>query len=320
MCSSREGEVASGISFCNLTETNCAVVQDAAELYSAVKAMAFIGTLQAAYDTFPYLGDVTEAIVRREALLGVGLTGIMDNLSVVLDPMTLEQAAKVAVDENIRVAALLGVNCAARVTTVKPSGTSSLELGGVGSGIHPRWARRYVQRVTANPLEPQAVYFRRVNPHMVEDKPNGDWAICFPIQAADDACTVKEQSAMEFLDAVFLVYEHWILGGTARADSSPGLTHNVSCTVTVRDSELDAVIGRVWRERSRVAAMTFAPYLIDRKFAFAPRQAVTPRDEARWNELIKLYKPIDWAAFKEEEDTTALMDEGACAGGVCEVI
>jgi ribonucleoside-diphosphate reductase alpha chain len=320
-CSGQDLRMMSGISFCNLTEVNCAGAVDADDLYARVKAMAFIGTLQAGYDSFPYLGDVTEAIVRREALLGVGLTGIMDNTGLVLNPKVLGRAARVAVDENIRVAALVGISSAARVTTVKPSGTSSLELGGVGSGIHPRWARRYIQRVTANPLEPQAVYFRRVNPHMVEVKPNGDWAICFPIQAADDALTVKESTAMEFLDAVFMVYEHWIEPGTARPSSSPGMTHNVSCTVTVRDSELEGVIARVWDERHRVAAMTFAPYLIDERFRYAPRQAVAgPRDEARWNELIRLYKPIDWAAFREETDTTTLSSEPACKGNVCEIL
>ena len=312
-----KGVLKSGISFCNLTEVNCAAIKNADDLYAATRAMACIGTLQAGYDSFPYLGEVTEAIVRREALLGVGLTGIMDNLGV-LEAAVLKAAALIAVDENIRVAKLLGIRPAARVTTVKPSGTSSLELGGVGSGIHPRWARRYFQRVTANPLEPQAVYFRQVNPHMVEDKPNGDWCIVFPIQAADDAITVKEQSAAEFLDTVFLVYEHWVKPGTARPDSAPGMTHNVSCTVTVRDEELDGVIARIWEERHRVAAMTFAPYLIDKKFAFAPRQAVDG-DEARWNELIRLYKPIDWGLFKEEQDTTALSGEAACMGGVCEI-
>lgn len=312
--------VRSGVSFCNLTEVNIAAMRDADHLFSCVKAMALIGTLQAAYTDFPYLGQVTEEIVRREALLGVGMTGIMDNRELILDPVVLDLAALVAVNENKRVAKLIGTRPAARVTTVKPSGTSSLELGGVGSGIHPRWARRYIHRITANPMEAPAQYFRSVNPHMVEVKPNGDWSIMFPVQAPDGAVTVKEMAASEFLDAVELVYKHWICGGTAREDSAPRLTHNVSCTVTVRDGELEEVIDRVWAARKDVCAMTFVPYLIDQKFRYAPRQAiVSEQDEALWNHLIGLYKPVDWALFEESSDQTTLVGEGACVSGVCEV-
>ena len=312
-------EKIAGISFCNLTEVNCAASRNEDDLLDSIKAMTTVGTLQAAYTSFPYLGEVTEAIVKRESLLGVSLTGIMDNRELVLDAGRLRRAADVAITENVRMSKLLGINPAARVTTVKPSGTASLWLGGVGSGIHPRWARRYFQRVTANSLEPQAVYFKKINPHMIEVKPNGDWCIVFPIESSDNAVTVKDWNAMEFLDAVFLVYENWILGGTAIRDSAPGLTHNVSCTVTVKDTEVEDVIERIWKERHRVAAMSFAPYLIDQKFAFAPRQAITVENEARWNHLISLYKKIDWSLFREENDTTSLSSEAACAGGVCEL-
>lgn len=310
----------SGFSFCNLTEVNCAVSMDAAHLLDQIRAAAFVGTLQAAYTQFEYLGEITEKIVRRDALLGVGLTGIMDNRELVLDPVVLRMGASVAVAENKRVAKLIGIRPAARVTTVKPSGTASLELGAVGSGIHPRWARRYIQRVTANENEPQAIEFRRVNPHMVEVKPNGDWCLLFPIQAPDHAVTVKEMPALEFMDAVFMVYENWICGGTADASRAPGLTHNVSCTVTVRDGELEEVVDRIWENQERIAAMSFVPYLIDQKFRYAPRQAiVSEADEALWNNLIRLYKPVEWGNFKEERDTTTHGMEPACSGGVCEV-
>jgi len=319
-CEGRNLELKSGISFCNLTEVNAAACSSVEELHAATIAMARIGTMQAAYTDFDYLGPVTEAIVRREALLGVGMTGIMDNREMVMSKGVLARCAEAAVAENQRFAQLLGINPAARVTTIKPSGTASLELGGVSSGCHHRWARRYFHRVTANRLEPHAEYFRRVNPHMIEEKPNGDWAIVFPVQAPDDAMTVKDGEAMGFIDDVMHMYDEWICAGIARPESAPGLTHNVSCTVTVRDGELEGVIERIWDERSRVAAMSFVPYLLDARFAFAPRQAVvSPQDEARWNHLISLYKPIDWSEFRETEDTTAARDTVACAGGVCEL-
>lgn len=311
------GRIHSGVSFCNLTEVNC---QDASseELLARIKAAAFIGTLQAAYNEFSYLGAATEAIVRREALLGVGLTGIQDNRGVALDPQVQRDGAAVAIAENRRVACLIGTNQAARVTTIKPSGTSSLEMGGVGSGIHPRWSRRYIRRVTANPSEPQAAFFKQHNPHMVETKPNGDWCLMFPIQVPDGALTVREQTALEFVQDVFTTYENWIKPGTALPNSAPGLTHNVSCTVTIRDGELDDVLEVVWENRNRIGAMSFVPYLIDQKFRYAPHQAVRG-DESLWNDLIRLYKPIDWLRFNESNDSTQLKSEPACAGGKCEV-
>ena len=305
---------ATGISFCNLTEVNCAAASDVSELYASIRGMAFLGTLQASYTEFPYLGPVTEAIVRRDALLGVGLTGIMDK-PWVLDAEVLRGGALQAIAENKRVAALIGIAPAARVTTIKPSGTASLALGGVGSGIHPRWARRYFHRVTANKNEAAAAFFRERNPHMVEITPSGDWKLVFPVQCKDDAITVKGLSAAKMLDNVMLVYENWVYPGSL----SEGLTHNVSCTITVRDSEWEELVARIWRERERIAAMSFAPYLLEQRFAYAPRQAIiTESDEARWNHLIKLYKPVDWGLFVDE-GVRNLATEPACAGGSCEL-
>lgn len=317
-CGSLATVLRSGWSFCNLTEVNC-VGASRAELIRRVVAMAHIGTYQATYTSFEYLGSVSEEICRREALLGVGLTGIMDNPGVALCPGVLRECAAAAVAENKRLAARLGINPAARVTTVKPSGTASLWMGGVGSGIHPRWSRRYIQRITANPNEPPAAWFKAMNPHMVEVTPSGDWKLMFPIQCEDGAVTVKEQGWSEFMDAVFIVYENWIVPGTADETSAPGLTHNVSCTVTIRDGELDQVVERIWRERERVCAMSFAPYLVDQKFRYAPRQAVRAEDEGLWDRLIRLYKPVDWGGLLELADGTTLMSEGGCMGGACEV-
>jgi len=314
-CGSLKTVVQTGWSFCNLTEVNCQGADEEA-LVARVRAMARIGTMQASYTGFSYLGAVSEAICKREALLGVGLTGIMDN-PLALDARVLQRLAAVAVRENKVWASRLGINTAARVTTVKPSGTASLWLGGVGSGIHPRWARRYIQRVTANPNEPAAQWFYKTNPHMVEVKPNGDWCLMFPIQCDDDAVTVKEQGWGAFMDAVFTVYENWIKPGTVDAGSAPGLTHNVSCTVTMRNGELDAIVDRLWREQYSICAMSFAPYMVDARFRYVPRDATFA--EETWNRLIRLYRPVDWSRFVEAVDNTAHNLEAACASGVCEI-
>lgn len=322
-----------GFQFCNLCEVNAAACRTPEELVEAVRAAATIGTLQAGYDEFPYLGPVTERVVRREALLGVGLTGIADNPDVALHPGHLRAAARAAVETNREVAAEIGVRPAQRVTTVKPSGTASLALGGVGSGIHPHHAKRYLRRVTANPGELPAVRFAEANPHAVEVKPDGDLSLVFPVEAPAGSVTLDDVSGLEFMDSVFSVYENWIVPGTAGTQyvgevnahpdgygGEPALTHNVSCTVHVREGEWDAVIEKAWENRHRVTAMSFFPVTNDHAFPFAPRMAVTtPADEARWAELVSNYLPVDWSALGEVEDTTSPTMEPACAGGSCEV-
>lgn len=309
-----------GFQFCNLCEVNVAVMKTPEEFYEAVRKAAFIGTLQASYADFKYLGPVTENIVKSEYLLGIGLTGIMDNPSIGLNPQILQHAASQAIKENARVAKLIGIGPAARVTTVKPSGTASLELGCIGSGIHYHHARRYFRRVTANPNEPIAIEFKRVNPHMVEVKPNGDWSIVFPVTAPDDAKVVKEESGLDFMDHVFTVFENWVKPGSLTVNNLKKLTHNVSCTIAVHEGEWDKVIEKAWQNRHRITAMSFLAVLNDKAFPYAPREEVTTQaDESKWNCLIENYTPIDYTKLVEKEDATKFTQDPACVGGVCEI-
>jgi ribonucleoside-diphosphate reductase alpha chain len=203
---------------------------------------------------------------------------------------------------------------------VKPSGTASLELGCVGSGIHYHHARRYFRRVTANPNEPIAKAFSKHNPHMVETKPNGDLCITFPIMAPDGAKVVKEESALEFIDHVFTVYDSWIRPGSETDRNKLPLTHNVSCTVVVKDGEWESVTEKVWTNRHRITAMSFLPAIGDKLYPFAPREeVVTEADEAKWNYLIDNYKPLNYELLEEQVDATHFTQDPACAGGVCEV-
>lgn len=308
-----------GISFCNLTELNAALIETAEELADMARKGAAIGTLQAGYTKFPYLGPVTERIVRREALLGVSITGIMDNPEIGLNPVALKMAARAAIKENERVAKMIGVNSAARVTTIKPSGTASLELGCVGSGIHYHHARRYFRRVTANPNEAVAQHFISINPHMVETKPNGDVCLVFPIKAPDDSKTVKEEPAAEFVEHVLTVYENWVKPGSATRRNKLPLTHNVSCTVAIQEGEWDDIIKMVWENADRITAMSFLPIFSDKIYPFAPREeVVTEVDEAKWNYLISNYKPVDYSTM-EHTNARNLGLEIACGGGSCEV-
>jgi ribonucleoside-triphosphate reductase (thioredoxin) len=299
----------SGFAFCNLTEINMATVTDPEDFYERCHVAAALGTLQAAYMSFPYLGEATERIAARDALLGVGLTGMQD-CPIAFDPDVLRKGAEYVRDANRSVADLIGINHAKRATTVKPSGTASLSLGCVGSGIHPHHAHRYFRRVTANPNEACAQFFRQHNPHMVETKPNGDWCITFPVEAPQ----YRKVSWGEFLTQVIVTYTNWVIpGGVTK------LTHNVSCTMVVPEGEWDAVFDAVWDNRFRIAAMSFLPEMSDKGIPFMPRETATEEDVDRWNKLCREYKVVPWHEMVELHDDTALRMAIACAGGACDV-
>ncbi|MGE5607978.1 MAG: ATP cone domain-containing protein, partial [Bacillota bacterium] len=315
------GSKHTGWQFCNLTEQNAARFRTAEDFFRAARRAAVIGTLQAGYVDMPYLGWISEIIARREALIGVGMTGAMDSPDIALNPEYQRQAAETVKATNAEIARMIGIRPAARCTCVKPSGTTSLELGCVGSGIHPHHARRYFRRVVANELEPVFQYFRSVNPHMCVKKPNGDWVIEFPVEAPAGAIVSDELSAMQFLEKVLSTQVNWVETGTARPESSPGLIHNVSNTVICKEEDWDAVAEFIWTHRDHFNGVALLPATGDKDYAFAPREAVvTPADEAKWNYLLKNYKPVDYLAMVEDEDATDHKAEAACAGGMCELV
>lgn len=304
-----------GFGFCNLCEINVAKCETKDEFIEAAMAAAFIGTLQASYTDFPYLGLVTERIVRRDALLGIGLVGIMDNPDIGLDPHTLHAAALAVKAVNNQVAEIIGINPAIRCTTVKPSGTSSLELGCIGSGIHPHHAERYFRRVTANANEPIIKFFNKHNPHMVDPKPNGDLCITFPVQAPKGGLVLADLDPVEFMNHIFKVYDAWVLTG-----GDGELTHNISSTVVVGINDWSRVLECAWANRYKIRSMSFFPQFADKQIPFAPREEVTIQDEAKWKFLIKNYKPIDYSSMKEDDDHTDVGYEIACQGNACDVI
>ena len=318
------GSKSTGWAFCNLTEINAALLKTAKDFLDAAYAATLIGTLQAAYTDMPYLGRVTEDIVRRDALIGVGMTGIQDAPDIALDPKLQEIVAEHVVRWNAEIAARIGINAAARCTTVKPSGTTTLELsdtvegGAMGSGIHFLHAEKYIRRVTANELEPPFQAFREKNPSMCEKMPDGNWSISFPVKAGESSRIRGEYSAIEFLDMVRSTYRNWILAGTARESTAYGLRHNVSNTVTVKDDEWNEVAAYLFTHRHEFGAVSFLPDDGDAIYAFAPFESVkTPEQERRWHELGASYQPVDYLVVREDGDNTSLTGENACAGGAC---
>jgi len=295
-----------GFGFCNLIEINATACKDKEDFYNACQMASFIATLQASYTNFPYLGKVTEDIVKRDALIGVSITGMRD-APWIFDKNILQEGAKIVEKVNEYTAKEIKINSAARCTCIKPGGTSSLELGCISSGIHSHPAKYYFKRITANPLEPVAQFFKQFNPQMIEEKPNGDWCITFPVKA--NGTSQDEILAIDFINDMFLVYKNWILPTTKKQP-----THNISSTIVIRENEWEKVLDYIWNNKDKIRCMTFLPSKAYLSIPYMPNEPTT-FDNEKWNKLVKEYKPINYELIEENEDTTlrgAACDEDKC--------
>lgn len=314
------GEKFSGFGFCNLTTINAAACRTRDAFREAAKAATFIGTLQASYTSAPYLGPVTEMIMERDALLGVSMTGMLDNVDLACDASFQREVAEAIVEWNREFAARIGIRSAARTTCIKPEGTGSLVLRAVASGHHPHHARRYFRRIVAKDNEPVFKFFQSKNPHMCVRRDAKTFVIEFLVEAPEGALLKEDLGAIEFLAMARSTQQNWVLPGTARTSDSPGLNHNVSLTVHVRDGEWPAVADYLWSNRHDFTAVSVLPFTADKLYPLAPYEAITtPADEARWNEIAAKYISVDYTEMIEDGDTTALAGEQACAGGKCEL-
>jgi ribonucleoside-diphosphate reductase alpha chain len=260
-------------------------------------------------------------LAEREALLGIGMTGMLDAPHIACNPEYQRKVAGMIKTWNIGYAACIGINPAGRATCVKPSGTTSLELGCVGSGHHAHHARRYIRRVIADELEYVFQAFKTINPHMCVRKPDGKWVIEFPVAAPAGATVKDDLGAIQFLDMVKSTQQNWVIPGTSEDSRSPGLNHNVSNTVSVRPEEWDKVAEYLWENREFFTGVSLLASSGDKDFAFAPNEAViTQTDETRWNTILESYVPIDYMTLVEDHDDTDLRSEAACAGGFCSIV
>ena len=311
-----------GVQYCNLSSINGAKIQTKEDFITASKAASIIGTLQAAYTDFKYFHPVTKRLTEEESLLGVSITGMMDNPKVLLNADYQQEAAHKAVVTNKKWAKLLNIHEAARVTCVKPEGTSSLVLGSA-SGIHPHHARRYFRRVQCNRIEYPFQFFKKTNPHMAEPSQwaanNTDEILTFPIEISDKAMIKTDLTAIEHLKVVKTTQENWVLPGTSHTNKK-NVTHNVSCTIVVKDNEWEDVVNFIYKNRDCFGAVSFIPFIGDKVYKQAPLEAIaTPEDEVKWNEIVSKYQSVDYTKMKEVEDMTDMLAEQACAGGKCEL-
>lgn len=296
--------------FCNLCEVNVSDVVDQEDLNARVKAATFIGTLQASYTNFHYLRPVWQRTTEKDALIGVGMTGIGSGAAQKLD---LKQATEVVKQENERVAKMLGINVAARCTTIKPSGTSSLTLG-TSSGIHAWHNDYYIRRVRVGKNEAIYTYLAINHPELIEDeyfRPHDTAVISVP-QKAPEGSILRHESALELLERVKHFYQNWIKPGHRTGSN----THNISATVSIKENEWEEVGKWMWENRKSYNGLSVLPYS-EHTYKQAPFEDCT---KEQYEELMKSLHDLDLSKVVEFADNTNLAGEAACAGGACEIV
>ena len=296
--------------FCNLCEINASDVVDQADLNTRVEAAAFIGTLQAAYTDFHYLRDIWRKTTEKDALLGVGMTGIGSGAVLGLD---LKSAADLAKTENARVAEIIGVNKAARVTTVKPSGTSSLVLG-TSSGIHAWHNDHYIRRIRVGKNEAIYTYLAIHHPELVEDdffKPTIQAVISVP-QRAPEGSILRTENVMDMLERVKKFNTQWVKKGHRKGAN----TNNVSATVSIQEHEWEAVGKWMWENKETFNGLSVLPYF-GGSYTQAPFQDITKEE---FEVMVQHLHGIDLSKVVEFDDNTSQMDQAACGGNGCEII
>jgi ribonucleoside-diphosphate reductase alpha chain len=297
--------------FCNLCEVNASTIESQEDLNGRVKAAAFIGTLQASYTDFHYLRDVWKKTTEKEALLGIGMTGIASGA--VLN-FSLKEASKVAVEENARVADLIGINKAARVTTVKPSGTTSLVLG-TSSGIHAWHDDYYLRRIRIGKNEALFTHLSIYHSELLEDdffKPNIQAIVTIPQKAPENAITRPKETAIELLERIKKFNKEWIKPGHRKGNNM----HNVSATVNIKQHEWETVGDWLWDNKEYFTALSFLPEDLG-TYVQAPFETIT---KEQFEERVQHLHSLDLSKVIEYDDLTALMDQAACAGGACEIV
>jgi len=271
----------SGWQGCNLTEINGGLCVDEESFFKACRAAAILGTVQAGYTDFKFLNKTTKDIFDREALLGVSITGWMNNPDILFNENILKKGAEIVREVNRTVAKIIGINPAARTTCVKPSGNASVLLQ-TASGIHPEHSDLYIRNVQMNKESEITQAIIKSNPHMVEESvwsANGtDVVVSFPIIPKEGSLFKDELIGVNHLELVAKAQKHWVNEGTnEELCADPGIRHNVSNTILVED--WDSVEKYVYENRYSFAGISFLSTSGDKDFNQAPNTGVIPADK-----------------------------------------
>jgi len=296
--------------FCNLTEINVSDVKDQGDYEERARAAAFIGTLQAGYTDFHYLRTSWQKATEKDALIGVSMTGIASGAVLELD---MSAAAKIVKEENARVAKLIGIRQAARTTCVKPAGTTSLTLG-TSSGVHSWHNEYYIRRIRVGKNEPIYSFLEKNHPELLEDeyfRPHDTAIIKVPQKAPEGAITRKE-SALSLLRRVGKISTDWVRTGHKKGQNS----HNVSATVSIKDSEWDDVGEWMWENKHVYNGLSVLPHN-EHTYKQAPFEDCS---KETYDVMSDSLSKIELTQIVEEDDETDLQGEVACSGGACEII
>ena len=295
--------------FCNLCEVNASDIESQEDYNNRVKAAAFIGTLQAGYTDFHYLRDVWKETTEKEALIGVSMTGIGSGTVLGYD---MQKAAQLVKRENTRVAKVIGINPAARCTTVKPAGTTSLALG-TSSGIHAWHNDYYIRRIRVGKNESIYKYLVENHPLLVEDeffRPHDTAVISIP-QKAPAGSILRTESPFQLLERIKKVATEWVVPGHRKGSN----THNVSATVSLKAEEWEDAGEWMWVNRDSYNGLSVLPF-DGGTYTQAPFEDI---DEGTYINKLQHLKDINLEHVIETEDNTDLSGELACAGGACEI-
>jgi len=295
--------------FCNLCEVNASDIESQEDLNDRVKSAAFIGTLQAGYTDFHYLRDVWRETTEKDALIGVSMTGIGSGTVLGYD---MTKAAQLVKRENTRIAKAIGINPAARCTTVKPAGTTSLALG-TSSGIHAWHNDYYVRRVRVGKNESIYKYLVENHPELIEDeffRPHDTAVISIP-QKAPTGAILRTESPFQLLERIKKVATEWVQPGHRKGSN----THNVSATVSLKTEEWEDAGEWMWENRKHYNGLSVLPY-DGGSYTQAPFEDI---DEGTYINKLQHLTNINLLNVIETEDNTDLSGELACAGGACEI-
>jgi ribonucleoside-diphosphate reductase alpha chain len=298
--------------FCNLTEVVVRAEDTLATLKEKVRKAAILGTLQATLTDFRYLRKIWKTNTEEEALLGLSLTGIMDHDvlsghtgdSVMLEEW-LKEMKDVAIETNKEWANRLGINPAAAITCVKPSGTVS-QLVNSASGIHPRFSPYYIRTVRADVKDPLAQYMVDAGfPHEVDVTKDSNLVFSFPISSPEGSVCTSDVGAMEQLRLWKIYQDHWC-------------EHKPSITVYYRDSEFLDIASWIWNNFDDVSGISLLPYS-DHTYQQAPYQEITKEEYDYQNNILPSFDAKQAALFEAGQDSTTGAQELACSGGNCEL-
>lgn len=294
--------------FCNKTEINADDIETQEELNKRAEVAAFFGTLQAGFTDFHYLRPIWKRTTEKDALLGIGMTGIASKKVLKLD---LREAAEVVKKSNQKTSELIDINPASRTTWEAPSGTTSLVLG-TSSGIHAWHSQWIIRTIRFNMNEDIASHMIVNHPELCETDQLRSDVLCVrvPMKAPDDAI-FRDETAVDLLERVKKFSTEWI-----RPGHREGLnTHNVSATISIKPDEWKTVGDWMWANKEHYNGLSVIPY-------DGGTYVQTPFESCSEEEYLRRMSSlvdVDLTKVQEVDDHTSFTQDAACAGGKCEI-